>query len=480
MADRKKNPEVHHEGATSKDDDKAASPGIPAAGEELNLGRFLGPTSLLDLGSRSKEGILRALSDAVARDWNFSDPQAIRNAALERESIINTYLGDGIAVPHARIPGFDGFALAIARNQDGFPSWIETPEPVKIVILLVGDDSRHNEHVRILGSIASTMKEEGMREAILKAASAQAAAKLLEPGKKKVKPRRRPQHLSRLLLSHARRISREVGATAILVAIETHQELAILKHIPRRESFIVAASSPSIVDGAEKIVKRVIRLPWTPLRRDSLVRLGTLIGASSGVLSRDDVVAFLSRRSGGDLDTITILDIGREFGRFLTTSGKISAKISPGVLERVLLLASDLGSEGREGKPVGTIFVVGQPRQLMPFCQQLVINPFRGYPPEEKNIFDPTLRETIKEFSWLDGAFIIRGDGQIHSAGTYLRPGKVDLDIPGGFGTRHRAACAITAVADCFSIALSQSSGSVMLFNKGKTVLTLEKGADSW
>jgi DNA integrity scanning protein DisA with diadenylate cyclase activity len=95
---------------------------------------------------------------------------------------------------------------------------------------------------------------------------------------------------------------------------------------------------------------------------------------------------------------------------------------------------------------------------------------------EERNILDPTLRETIKEFSWLDGAFVIRGDGTIHSAGTYLRPGKVEVGLPGGFGTRHRAACAITAVVDCFSLAISQSSGNVMLFKKGETVLTLEKG----
>ncbi len=480
MADREKEPEISSEEASGKAAEKSASKRIPDAGEELHLGRFLGPTSLLDLKAKSKEQIIRALSDAVARDWKFPHPQVIHRVAMERESVINTYLGEGVAVPHARVANFEGFAIAIARHPAGFPYWMDTTEPVKLVILLVGDESLQNEHVRLLAAIATTVKDEARRMKILQAADVPEVVKLLEPGKKGLVPRRRPHHLSRLLLSHAQRISKEVGATSVIVAIENPEELSILKRIPRRETFIVAAFSQAILESAEKLVKRVIRLPWAPLRRDSLVRLGTLIGASSGVLSRDDVVAFLSRQAAGDLDTITILDIAREFGKFLTTSGKMSSKIFPGVLERVLLLASELGSEGREGKPVGTIFVVGDPKELAPFCQQMVINPFRGYPPEERNIFDPTLQETIKEFSWLDGAFIIRGDGLIHSAGTYLRPGKVEVNLPSGLGSRHRAACAITSMADCFSLAISQSTGNVMLFKKGEVVLTLEKGASKW
>jgi len=64
----------------------------------------------------------------------------------------------------------------------------------------------------------------------------------------------------------------------------------------------------------------------------------------------------------------------------------------------------------------------------------------------------------------------------IHSAGTYLRPGDVGVNLPGGYGTRHRAACAITAVVDCVAVAVSESTGQAMLFKRGETVLTLEKG----
>ncbi len=449
----------------------------PSPGDETRLGSLLGTRSLLDLKVESKEELLRALAEAVARDRHLSDPGEIHRAALEREAVVNTYVGDGVAVPHARLPHFDGFAIAIARNPEGFPYGVETPEPVRMVILLVGNEAQQAEHVRLLGAIADAVKDEEQRKAIFKAEDSQAVARALDAGAVSRALHRRSRQLSRLLLSHARKIAKEVGATSVLVAIENHEDLGILKRLPRRESFIVATSSPVIADGAERLVERVIRLPRVPLRRDTLVRLGTLMGISSSFISRNDVVAFLFRQGRGGLDTITILDVGKEFGRFLTSSGEISQRVLSSVLERVLILASELGSEGREGRPVGTIFVIGEPEELAPYCQQLVINPFRGYPEEERNILDPTLRETIREFSGIDGAFIIRGDGVIHSAGTYLRPGQVEVNLAGGYGTRHRSACAITAVVDCMSLAISESTGQVMLFKKGEVVLSLEKGA---
>ena len=173
---------------------------------------------------------------------------------------------------------------------------------------------------------------------------------------------------------------------------------------------------------------------------------------------------------------MTIFEIGREFGRFVTPSGEMSPGVLPGVLERVITLATELSSEGREGRPVGTIFVVGDPETLGAFCQQMVMNPFRGYPEEERNILDPVLAETIKEFAAIDGAFVVRGDGVVTSAGTYLKVSR-DVDLPGGYGSRHRVACAITDATNCIAVALSQSTGEVTMFKKGAVVLTLPRSA---
>lgn len=439
----------------------------------MRLGPLLRDDCLFDIQVEDKEELLRSLAESVALACAYPSAEQIFNSAIERESVVNTYVGSGVAVPHARVSSFEGFAIAIARNADGIPYGVETPEPVKLVIFVVGNESLRNEHVRLLAAIANVVKDEQVRQQIIDADDVQAVRKILDAGARS--PRRRPRQVTKLLLSHARKIARDVGATAVLVGIENPEELKLLKRLPRRDTFIVATSSPAIAEDAEKLVSRVLRLPSIALRRDTLVRVGTLMAVTSGFISRDDTVAFLSGQNSAGLDTITVLAINREFGKFLTASGKISANISSTVFERVLTLATELAVQGREGKPVGSIFVIGNPEILAPFCQQLVMNPFRGYPEEERNILDPTLQETIKEFANLDGAFIIREDGVIHSAGTYLKPGTVeDIELPGGLGTRHQAGAMITAVENCVSVVLSQSTGHVMLFKKGAVVLTTE------
>ena len=144
-------------------------------------------------------------------------------------------------------------------------------------------------------------------------------------------------------------------------------------------------------------------------------------------------------------------------------------------MARVIQLAADLAREGREGRPVGTAFIVGDHPNVRHLSSQLVINPFLGYRDEEKNILDPSLEETVKEFSSIDGAFLIRGDGVIQSAGTYLRPDRAAPKLASGLGTRHAAAAGITYQTDALAVVVSQSTGRLSLFKAGTLVMELRK-----
>src|SRR5690606_16254283 len=117
--------------------------------------------------------------------------------------------------------------------------------------------------------------------------------------------------------------------------------------------------------------------------------------------------------------------------------------------------------------------VLGDADQVANFSQQMVVNPFRGYEPHERNILDPSLTETLKEFSRIDGAIIIRGDGVIVSAGTYLRVDRPVEDLPSGLGARHTAAAGITAVTRAVSLAISESTRQVSIFYAGSRVMVL-------
>lgn len=444
------------------------------AAADLRLSGYTRPEAILDLAVDSKDDLLRRLASVVLPAASDQDVDRILSGIQEREASVNTYVGSGVAIPHARVDFVDGIHLAVARNPDGFPYDIDTDEPVTLVILVVGDESRQSEHVHLLGAIASVLVEKGLRDQILHASDAAAVIRLLD-SRATGRPRRKARPLTQLLLSHTRRIAREMGVTTILVHLESVEELRILRRMPRRTCFVVATSSQAIAEKAETVVGRVLLLPRVAVSQNAGVRLIALMALTHGLIRRGDVVAFLSGWDGGGLDSMTILEVGRQFGRFATTAGIVASGIAPEVLERVITLATELSSEGREGRPVGALFVlVGHRSRIRPYTQQMVINPFRGYREEERNILDPTLAETIKEFAAIDGAFVVRGDGVVLSGGTYLKV-EQEADLPGGYGARHRAACALTRAVNCIAVVLSQSTGEVTIFKGGATILTLPK-----
>jgi DNA integrity scanning protein DisA with diadenylate cyclase activity len=175
-------------------------------------------------------------------------------------------------------------------------------------------------------------------------------------------------------------------------------------------------------------------------------------------------------------DTVVVVDVEREFKTLLTGQADLlPADVKPEVLERVLAVATDLAVEGREGRPVGGLFVVGDTARVEKLIKPLVLNPFFGYKEEDRNILSPFMDETIKEFSSIDGAFIIRGDGVVESAGSLIQAADYDHALPSGLGSRHAAAAAISVATDCISIVISSSTAQVTLFRRGVMLPLTEK-----
>jgi DNA integrity scanning protein DisA with diadenylate cyclase activity len=140
----------------------------------------------------------------------------------------------------------------------------------------------------------------------------------------------------------------------------------------------------------------------------------------------------------------------------------------------VVDLATEIGREGREGKPVGTMFVVGDTRKVMSMAQPLNFNPFRGYSESERDVRDRKVREQIKDIAQLEGAIIIRRDGVAVAACMYLDVLAESITLSKGLGTRHWAAAAISKQTKAIAVAVSQSSGTVRIFQDGMVVLHIE------
>ncbi|HET6922884.1 MAG TPA: diadenylate cyclase, partial [Anaeromyxobacteraceae bacterium] len=136
-----------------------------------------------------------------------------------------------------------------------------------------------------------------------------------------------------------------------------------------------------------------------------------------------------------------------------------------------------IGAQGHEGHPVGTIFVIGDSKAVMELSRQLLLNPFQGVSESERNCMDPIIRDALKTFAVLDGAFVVREDGVVLAAGRYLQAQGEKASVPLGLGARHGAAAAMTAETTAVAVTVSQTTGSARVFKGGEIVLELHQTA---
>ena len=216
--------------------------------------------------------------------------------------------------------------------------------------------------------------------------------------------------------------------------------------------------------------------PAFNLTRMGQIKMATILAFSKRMLKGGDVFVFLTGAIGRSVDTVVTMRVGQEYELFQSVGQpELTEHIRPAVFERVLTLALELAHEGREGKPVGTIFVVGDYREVQKYCQEGRINPFKGYTEKERNLLDESIGDTVKEIAKLDGAFIVKGTGVIVSGCTTLRPAIAGEPLPRELGARHAAAAAITATTECLAISLSESTSTVRVWRRGTMITEIER-----
>jgi len=444
----------------------------------MNLAEYLSPQRIVFLRNRSKAGALREMVDALCRSTPELKRDKVLQAVLERERTVSSWIGPGIALPHARLPGLGTFLVALGRSRAGIHFDSGDGQPVHLLVLILGNAQDVDGHIMLLADVARTVRASSLVERVLTARSAAEIYRLVLSGGEIERERITPAVFaqSRLVCEHAVALAQEVRAKAIMLHVDAMGPLDFLPYIPDTIQTILVTRDRAAISGKLASLGAVVQVPFPGLNRTTQVALSLLFGLSQGLFGKKDrVVGIFGVPESGILDTLMVIDVDREVPTFLPTQSDTPlGDVEPPVLERVLQIATDLAREGREGRPVGATFVLGDSERVLALAQQLVINPFRGYRDEERSILDPSLEETIKEFSTIDGAFIVRGDGVVLSAGAYLRAEKAVDGLPSGLGARHTAAGAATAQTDALAVVLSQSTGRVSMFKGGQMILSLE------
>jgi diadenylate cyclase len=141
----------------------------------------------------------------------------------------------------------------------------------------------------------------------------------------------------------------------------------------------------------------------------------------------------------------------------------------PDILESLIGLAVEIAREGREGRRVGTLFIVGDENAVLAKSRPLILDPLSGHPKSSLHVANLNLRGTIKELAQLDGAFVVSREGIFLSACRYLDAVAARVHVPLGLGSRHIAAANMSAVTKAVGIVVSESS-VVRLFCHGQLV----------
>ncbi len=280
------------------------------------------------------------------------------------------------------------------------------------------------------------------------------------------------------MMEFACRFAEEIQAKAILLYGEVAQDLLSKKgEVPSFDTILITREKDDAQQQAG-FFSSVINIPNVNVTRLGQIKVAITKGLATGLFKKGDTLVCLTGvPKFGYIDSLFVIDVGKEFEILISEEvSHIFEDIRPEVFEAVLNIALELAYQGREGRQVGTIFVLGDHEKVLELSRQMIINPFMGYPEEERNILDRNLKETIKEFSALDGAFVVRGDGVLVTAGRHLNAALETKDFPQGLGSRHIAAAGITSVTGAIAIVISESTGTVRIFKNGRLFVDIEKG----
>jgi diadenylate cyclase len=445
----------------------------------MRLDKIIARSRIIDLRSLDLEGALRELLDVCVGKFPDLKSESLLRGLLARESTMTTYLGFGVALPHVRVKMSRRYVLAIGRSRVGIRHDGALPdERVHLIVMLIaGENAR--DYLQVLASIARQVKGRELVENLVNAPDLDLLHERLVGGVGGLQAVEAQQNrVNRLMFRQSERVAQGANCQAIMVFGDTFIG-GIQPGVLRSKLKLILVTRAALETGDQGgEFNDILQVRSFSNQRLAQLRSAMLVALTRGVVRFTDRICCVGGITGSNqFDTLVVVDVEREFQTLLTgsTADLLPSDVKPEVLERVIAVATELAVEGREGRPVGCLFVVGDTERVSALSKPLVLNPFFGYKEEDRNILNPFMDETVKEFSSIDGAFVIRGDGVVESAGSLIQATDSTHDLPGGLGSRHAAAAAVSVAADCISLVVSSSTGQVTLFRRGVMLPLTEK-----
>jgi len=140
----------------------------------MSVADYLDDRLVVFLKAETKMGAIGELVDAMSFAGQLKDREAFHKAIVEREKVVSTGIGLGVAVPHAKLPGYDHFFIAIGVKEGSGIDWDSFDNlQVHLIFMIGGPDNRQTEYLDVLSRLTAAAKDGERRRMVLKATSAQ-------------------------------------------------------------------------------------------------------------------------------------------------------------------------------------------------------------------------------------------------------------------------------------------------------------------
>jgi len=280
----------------------------------------------------------------------------------------------------------------------------------------------------------------------------------------------------KILYRQALELAALVEADAVLFLLEGTADFTRLKKLGGDQKVLVAADTEEQIETASEAGMESVVLNMADSTVYARLTQALLEAVADDILAPGSrVVALYSGFEADTIDSLSVINLGEHLDRLTGRDlRKLETRVPLDTLKVVVDLAVEIGREGREGKPVGTLFVVGDTRKVLSMSHSAGFDPVRGYNRKERDLDDPRVREGIKEIAQVDGAILVGADGIVAAACRYLDASAADVTLSKGLGARHWAAAAISRATNAVAVTVSQSNGTVRIFQNGEVMLRIE------
>lgn len=144
------------------------------------VSKYLTEDCITFLHVDERDMALHALVDVLDAQGKLNNKEAFFKAIVEREKIVSTGIGMAVAVPHAKLPGYETFFIALGIHQKGIPWDAIDGVPVRLVFMIGGPDDKQTEYLKLLSNLTFAIKDEERRKKMLQASSTEEIISLFE------------------------------------------------------------------------------------------------------------------------------------------------------------------------------------------------------------------------------------------------------------------------------------------------------------